>query len=95
MLAVCMCVLARKASSGEITWAPRCRGCDVAIRVCVSIAPVVAYPCNVLRSYAPLHAVSQSVSDKSTPNHQLVPSLPAKASQMPTCACRQSSWARL
>lgn len=44
--------------------AARCCGCHVAIRV--DIAPVVAYPCNIQLSYAPLCAVSQSVPAEPT-----------------------------
>lgn len=53
-----VCVLARKAPPGEITWLPEVAA---AMSPSVLIAPVVACPCNVQRSYAPLCAVSQSV----------------------------------
>lgn len=60
-----MCfALLRKAPPGEITWWPEVD--DVAIRI--STAPVVAYPCNVQRDYAPICAVSQSVTGISSPS---------------------------
>ena len=59
----CMCSLSQGTARGN-HMASRCRGCHVAIRI--STAPVVAYPCIAQRSYAPICAVSQSVSGIST-----------------------------